>query len=114
MRAGGDKRGSNRNRRDRKVWMLANFDTDLGPDEARCHLRLVDRCREKGGTVLGFHTVTADRIDPGGTYAHDNVRPACRACQNTQGALITTEKRQQWLSWMQQALDEGIEWDGVM
>ena len=66
MRAGGDKRGSNRNRRQRKVWLLKTFDTDLGPDQCRCKLMLSDRCRG----ILDYATVTADRIDTGGSYTH--------------------------------------------
>lgn len=108
MRAGGDKRGNNRDRKARKVWMLATFDPDLGPDRARCHLQIHDRCRG----VLDFSTVTADRIDTGGTYARSNVRPACAPCQNRQGALITRERRHQWLAWMDEARSLGIEWDG--
>lgn len=106
-RPGGEKRGNNRDRRRRKIWLLATFDTDLGPDRARCHLRIHDRCRD----VVTFHTVTADRIEPGGTYAHPNIRPACGPCQNRQGALITRERREQWRLWMQEA---EAEWDGVI
>ena len=110
MRPGGEKRGNNRDRRRRKIWMLATFDKDLGPDKARCHLRLADRCRG----VMDYHTVTADRINPGGTYARANVRPACAPCQNLQGALITRERRHQWLAWMDEARSLGIDWDGAV
>lgn len=113
MRPGGDARGSTRNRRQRKLWMLATFDTDLGPDKVRCHLKLTDRCKENP-IDLTYFTVTADRIDPGGTYARPNVQPACAPCQNLQGALITRARREQWLQWMAEAEAEGIEWDGVM
>lgn len=90
--------------------MLATFDPDLGDDKARCKLQLSQVCAE----VLTIRTVTADRIDPGGTYARSNVQPACKACQNTQGALITAEKRHQWFAWMEEANQAGIEWDGVI
>lgn len=90
--------------------MLATFDVDLGPEKVRCHLRLSERCRD----VLDINTVTADRIDPGGTYRRENVQPACTPCQNTQGALITREKRHQWIAWMEEARMLGIEWDGVI
>jgi hypothetical protein len=110
MRAGGDRRGSSLNRRRRRVWLLATFDPDLGPDKARCALGLSDRCK----VVVDLCTVTADRIDPGGTYRRDNVQPACVPCQNRQGALITREKRAQWRAWMDEAQAAGIEWDGVM
>lgn len=113
MRPGGEKRGNNRDRRRRKIWMLATFDKDLGPDKARCHLLLSDRCQTEAA-VLDFHTVTADRINPGGTYAHPNIRPACRLCQVRQGGLITRERRETWRRYMQEAEAEGIAWDGVM
>lgn len=32
------------------------------------------------GSALTFHTVEADRIVPGGSYARTNVQPSCRAC----------------------------------
>ena len=85
MRAGGDKRGSNRNRRQRKLWMLRTFDTDLGPDAARCHLMVSDRCLG----ILDYATVTTDRITLGGTYARENCRPSCSPCQSLQGAMVT-------------------------
>jgi 5-methylcytosine-specific restriction endonuclease McrA len=110
MRAGGEKRGNSRDRARRKVWLLETFDTDLGPDRARCHLKVSAVCSE----VVDRYSLTADRINPGGTYAHENVQPACRPCQNTQGALITRERRQQWREWMAEAKAAGIEWDGVM
>lgn len=110
MRAGGEKRGSSYARRSRRAWLLATFDTDLGPDVARCHLKLSDRCH---GVVDGL-TLTADRINPGGTYRHDNIQPACVPCQTTQGALITNAARHAWQSYMNEALDRGVEWDGSM
>lgn len=110
MRPGGERRGNNRDRKRRKIWLLATFDKDLGPDKARCHLMLSERCRQ----VVDFYTVTADRIEPGGTYAREGIRPACAPCQNLQGALITRERRHQWLAWMDEARAEGIEWDGVV
>lgn len=110
MRAGGEKRGNSYDRRRRKLWLLATFDQDLGPDKCRCWLDLAEGCRVE----LDIHTITVDRIDPGGTYARPNIQPACRVCQNTQGALITKEKREQWLQWRAEADDAGIEWDGVI
>jgi hypothetical protein len=110
VRPGGEKRGNSRDRRRRKGWLLATFDTDLGPDTARCHLRLSSMCAR----TVTKATITADRITPGGTYARHNIRPACRVCQNTQGALITKERRDQWRSWWDEAQAAGIEWDGVM
>jgi hypothetical protein len=110
MRPGGDRRGSTRNRAQRRRWLLATFDVDLGPERARCALQLSERCL----VIVDADTLTADRIDPGGSYRHDNIQPACARCQNLQGALITREKRHQWLAWMEEAREAGIEWDGTM
>jgi 5-methylcytosine-specific restriction endonuclease McrA len=90
------------------VWLLETFDRDLGPDKARCWLDLSPNCLRE----LDEHSVTADRINPGGSYRHENIQPACAPCQNHQGALITAEKRHQWLRWMDEARAAGIEWDG--
>lgn len=111
MRAGGDKRGSTRNRHARRAWLLATFDPDLGPELARCHLGIAgDRCH----VYVDDRTLTVDRIDPGGSYRRDNIQPACVPCQNKQGALITAERRQEWRRWMEEADALGIEWDGAM
>lgn len=111
MRAGGDLRGSYRNRRQRRRWLLLTFDPDLGPELARCHLKIAgDRCH----VYVDDRSLTVDRIEPGGTYAHGNIQPACTPCQNKQGALITAEKRQAWQRFMEEAKAAGIEWDGVM
>lgn len=110
MRAGGDKRGSYRNRRQRKVWLLATFDRDLGPDRARCWLDLSPACLVE----LDMRTITADRIDPGGSYRHENIQPACTPCQNTQGALITREARAAWRALKEEADAAGIDWDGEL
>lgn len=110
MRPGGEKRGNSRDRARRRVWLLANFDKDLGPDLARCWLDVSPACTE----TVNARTLTVDRIDPGGTYAHSNIQPACRPCQHTQGALITNERRRQWRALMEEARARGIEWDGAM
>lgn len=90
--------------------MLATFDVDLGPDRCRCWLDLVPGCLGE----LDVHSVTADRIDPGGSYRHENVQPACTPCQNAQGALITHARRAEWRALMEEAQRLGIEWDGAM
>lgn len=78
---------------------------------ARCHLRLAgDRCHG----FVDSTTVTADRLNAGGTYRHGNIQPACAPCQSYQGALITNTARWAWRSLMAEARDAGIEWDGVM
>lgn len=111
MRPGGERRGNTRDRQRRRAYLLQEFDPDLGPDRARCHLfGLSEHCL---GTV-DKHTLTVDRIEPGGSYCRDNIRPACRPCQNTQGALITRERREQWRRLMDEATARGIEWDGAL
>lgn len=110
MRPGGERRGNNRDRARRRAYLLAEFDPDLGPGRARCHLfGLSDGCLE----VVDARTLTVDRIEPGGPYCRDNIRPACKPCQNLQGALITRERRHQWLRLMEEARAAGIEWDGT-
>lgn len=109
MRPGGEKRGSSYARRRRRRWLLENFDPDLGPDRARCHLfGLSDRCL----SFVDATTLTVDRIETGGSYAHDNIRPACTPCQNLQGALITRERRHAWKALMEEAAARGIDWNG--
>lgn len=110
MRPGGERRGNSRDRARRRAWLLENFDPDLGPEAVRCALQLSDVCRP----ILDAATLTVDRIEPGGSYAHDNIQPACRPCQNRQGALITWERRQEWRNWWDEAQAAGIPWDGVM
>lgn len=85
MRRGGELRGNNRDRRARKLWLLATFDPELGADECRCHLVLSDRCLG----ALDYATVTADRIVPGSGYGRDALRPSCAPCQSLQGALVS-------------------------
>lgn len=85
MRKGGELRGSNKDRRRRKEWMLATFDPHLGPDLVRCRLELSDRCLG----LLDYPNLTVDRIDMGGRYTRDNCQPACAPCQHRQGGLAT-------------------------
>lgn len=68
MRAGGDKRGSSRDRLRRKLWMLAHFGNGETCPCTHC------------GMTLTRVTVEADRIIPGGSYRRDNVQPSCRRC----------------------------------
>lgn len=110
MRPGGERRGNNADRRRRRVWLLATFDQDLGPNKARCHLSLGSSCKGE----VDIRTLTVDRIEPGGTYRQDNIRPACRPCQNIQGALITQARRADWRRYWEEAQELGIEWDGSM
>lgn len=108
MRAGGEKRGNAHDRRRRRIWMLATFDRDLGPERVRCWLQISDVCLEE----LDAHSLTVDRVHPEKGYVRDNIQPACKPCQNKQGALITHERRAEWLQWRTEADDRGIAWDG--
>lgn len=67
-RHGGDKRGNCRDRRARKIWMLATFG-----DGTQCPCVHCER-------PLTYETVEADRIIPGGSYRRTNIQPACRVC----------------------------------
>jgi hypothetical protein len=81
-RAGGDRRGSNADRRRRKEWLLSpeasaeinGVLTFFGGDGTSVP------CWLGCGTVLTFATVEADRIVPGGSYRRGNIAPACRPC----------------------------------
>lgn len=67
-RAGGEKRGNSKNRRARKLWMLAKWGDGETCPCVHC------------GKSLSFKTVESDRIIPGGSYARWNVQPSCRRC----------------------------------
>lgn len=48
------------------------------------------------GTVLTEETLTIDRIKPGiegGTYADENIRPACGGCNSSTGAALGHARR---------------------
>ena len=68
-RAGGDRRGSNADRKARKLWLLQTFG-----DGETC------KCALGCDTMLTFMTVEADRKIPGGSYRRENIQPACRPC----------------------------------
>ena len=68
-----DRRGNNRDRARRKLWLLASFGDGF---EATCY-----HCPR----LLNYDTVEADRIVPGGSYRRDNIIPSCRACNARRG-----------------------------
>jgi hypothetical protein len=79
-----DLRGSNSDRRRRKLWLLATY----GDGE----LTTCFRC----DVPLDYETVTADRITPGayaGRYVRANLRPACKPCQTETGNEILEKLR---------------------
>jgi hypothetical protein len=63
-----DRRGSARNRRARKQWLLTKFG-----DGVECP------CTWCGVTLTVF-TLQQDRLVPGGPYRRDNLVPACARC----------------------------------
>lgn len=72
-RAGGDRRGSAKDRRRRKQWMLETWGDGRSCPCTHC------------GAPLSFETVEADRIEPGGSYRRTNVQPSCRGCNLERG-----------------------------
>lgn len=79
-----DLRGSNSDRRARKLWLLSAY----GDGE----LTTCFRC----AVPLDYETVTADRIRPGaygGRYVRENLRPACTPCQTETGNEILEKLR---------------------
>jgi hypothetical protein len=84
-------RGSATQRRRRKVWLLAAFDLDLGPERAWCAFGC--------GTVVTLETVSVDRHPvpgcDGGTYRRDNIRPACGPCNSTYGGALRASRDSQ-------------------
>jgi hypothetical protein len=71
-----DPRGSNRNRRMRKIRLLA--DPAFGGDGT---IVPCVHCARP----LDYDRLTADRIQPGGTYAYFNVQPSCLRCNVLRG-----------------------------
>ena len=75
-------RGGSEDRRRWKLYLLDVFQADEllnGLPACRCF-----RC----GRLLTFETITVDRIIPGaegGTYARNNIRPACEGCNRLLG-----------------------------
>jgi hypothetical protein len=82
-------RGSSKDRLARKRWLLANFSKRLGRHRAKCAFR---GCP----TILTLETVTVDRYPIpgalGGTYARDNIRPACAKHNYGEGNTIARIK----------------------
>ncbi len=79
-----DLRGSNSDRRARKLWLLEKFGDGALTTCYRC------------AVPLDYETVTADRILPGaygGTYERCNLRPACQPCQTETGNEILGKLR---------------------
>ena len=81
-RAGGDRRGSNADRRRRREWLVSpaagtmTYDgwTPFGGNGHEVP------CWWKCGRTVTMQTVEADRLVAGGSYRRDNIVPACRPC----------------------------------
>jgi hypothetical protein len=75
----GNQRGSAKDRRARKQWLLDTFgDGTIAP----CFMAGCD-------AVLTFDTITVDRIQlgvDGGSYRRDNIRPACGPHNSSEGS----------------------------
>jgi len=63
-----DRRGNSTDRRRRKEWLLLVHGNGTSCPCTHC------------GRRLTFRTLEVDRITPGGSYARDNIQPACRRC----------------------------------
>jgi 5-methylcytosine-specific restriction endonuclease McrA len=82
-------RGGSEARRRRKLWLLTEFGDGT---KAPCW-----GCGDK----VDYDTITVDRIVPGidgGTYARENIRPACEDCNILDGNRVRNERRG-WTSW---------------
>jgi len=85
----GNQRGSAAQRRARRQWLLDEFGDGI---TAMCHLELSDECEMD----LTLETLTVDRIVPaceGGRYVRGNIQPACRPCNDLQGARLRWRDR---------------------
>lgn len=96
-----DKRGNARDRARRRSWLLLTFDPDLGPDRARCHLKLSVMCH----VIVDAVTLSVDRIEHGGSYRRGNIQPACKPCQDRQGGLSAVASMQQLIGAFRDARD---------
>jgi hypothetical protein len=86
-RAGGDKRGSNGDRKRRREWLVSP-EAGFGGNGSEVP------CFWKCGRELNVWIVEADRIEPGGSYRRDNIVPACRPCNlaRSDDADLTVEE----------------------
>lgn len=92
----GNARGSAADRRRRRAYLVSAFGWRL-PDGTgvvlcyRCHVPLL----EHEDPEAPGQAVTVDRIVPGcegGTYARDNIRPACGTCNSETGGLLRVRR----------------------
>lgn len=86
----GNKRGSSRDRRARKLWLVSEESGWGGDGETvpcwECNV------------LLEVEDIFADRIIPcidGGRYTRDNIAPHCELCSHKQGQRIMRERMAQ-------------------
>jgi hypothetical protein len=86
-RAGGDKRGSNGDRKKRREWLVSP-EAGFGGNGSEV------KCFWECGRELNVWIVEADRIVPGGSYRRDNIVPACRPCNlaRSDDAFLTVQE----------------------
>lgn len=81
-----NERGSTRDRRARKRWLLTTFGDGVSA-----------MCAFDCGTRLTVETISVDRHPvpgwAGGTYVRGNIRPACRPCNSADGGRQTERAR---------------------
>lgn len=79
-----NERGSSRQRRARRQWLLDTFGDGVQAPCALC------------GALVDLATLIVGRIVAwvdGGTYARDNIRPECAGCSCREGAARTNTAR---------------------
>lgn len=78
-------RGGSDERRKRKIWLLDTFGDGIKAPCSYCQ-RMVD-----------FDTISVDRYPimgcDGGTHRRENIRPACRPCNASEGGKIGNARR---------------------
>lgn len=71
--------GSSRDRRRRKLWLLATFGDGVTVACVHC------------AVVLFYSTLSVDRVVPGcrgGTYRRGNIQPSCLPCNSRLGGSL--------------------------
>lgn len=85
-----NERGDTTVRRARRQWLLDTFGDGI---EAPCMIQWDESCQ---GTVREG-TLTVDRHPipgmHGGTYAYDNIRPACMPCNSRAGTALREQRK---------------------
>jgi hypothetical protein len=101
-------RGSSTDRRRRREYLVEHYRANVDAYPAAMGMREPSRmgvplgegepaCRcYRCGVLLTVDTVSPDRRIPGcegGTYARENIRPACDGCQSTTGGILSGQRR---------------------